>query len=107
MVGPSDRVSCHCDSEAEAYGAEAISSVGSYPMMWGIVQRETGDFHLERPRVTCIDGGVLYGAPADTELHNPRTSAQNETASLPSETRFSYEAEGTRTLNLRIDSPML
>jgi hypothetical protein len=37
----------------------------------------------------------------------PRTSAQSKTALPLWKTRFLNEAEGARTLNLRIDSPML
>jgi len=38
---------------------------------------------------------------------SPRKSAQTKTAFARAKTRFSREAEGSRTLNLRIDSPML
>lgn len=38
---------------------------------------------------------------------SPRNSAQNKTALPIARTRFLNEAEGARTLNLRIDSPML
>jgi hypothetical protein len=65
----------------------------------------------ERAKATGTDNadvafrsGALYGALAGTR---PQSPAQNKTASLLSETRFSHEADGTRTHNLRIDSPML
>jgi hypothetical protein len=39
--------------------------------------------------------------------NSPRNSAQNKTVLTAWKTRFWNEAEGARTLNLRIDSPML